>query len=263
MDLILWAGRIMLCALLLAPTVVSAGYPLASEEPETQGKGAVMVESNVNYLKDNEFTSTAVPLAITVGINDAMDVGVELPYLWLRPSGATGEPQSGFGDILLKFKHRFFERDVKNDKGEKSEYELGYMVTVSQPTGREELGLGAGKDRWSARLLGFTEGETVEIIANVGYDSSGKAIRRGDFVFDYAVSGSIAVEYARSKPWEPVAELVVVRVKSGDGYERLVTALAGMEYEPSESFYLAAAVRVGLNEQSEDYALLAGFGYKF
>jgi hypothetical protein len=248
---------------LLAPALASAGYPLASEEPETQGKGAVMFESNVNYLKDNEFRSTAVPLAITMGINETMDLGVEMPYLWLRPSGATGQPQSGFGDVLLKFKHRFYGGDIKNDKGEKSEYELGYMVTLSQPTGREELGLGAGTERWSARLLGFTEGESVEIIANMGYDSSGRALRRGNFSFDYAVSGSIAVEYARSKPWEPVAELAVVRVKGVDGYERIVTALVGMEYEPSESFYVAAAVRVGLNEQSEDYALLAGFGYKF
>jgi hypothetical protein len=253
----------VLCALLLAPALASAGYPLASEEPETQGKGAVMVESNVNYLKDNEFKSTAVPLAITMGINETMDLGVELPYLWLRPSGATGQPESGFGDAILKFKHRFYEEEMKTDKGEKTEYALGYMVSFSQPTGREELGLGAGKERWGARLLGFTEGESVEIISNLGYDSSGRALRRGDFVFDYAVSGSIAVEYARSKPWEPVAELAVVRAKGEDGYERIVTALAGMEYEPSESFYAAVAVRVGLNEKSEDYALLAGFGYKF
>ena len=262
MDLIRRAW-IVLCALLLAPAIVSAGYPLAGEEPETQGKGAVMVESNVNYLKDNEFRSTVVPLAVTMGINDTMDVGVEMPYLWLRPSGATGQPQSGFGDVFFKFKHRFYEGHIKNDKGEKTEYALGYMVSFGQPTGREELGLGTGTERWSARLLGFTEGEYVEIIANLGYDSSGKALRRGDFVFDYAVSGSIAVEYARSKPWEPVAELAVVRVKGEDGYERIVTALVGMEYEPSESFYAAAALRVGLNAQSEDYALLAGFGYKF
>jgi hypothetical protein len=263
MDLIPLAGRIVLCALLLAPALASAGYPLASEEPETQGKGAVMVESNVNYLKDNEFKSTVAPLAVTLGINDTMDLGVEMPYLWLRPSGATGQPQSGFGDVFFKFKHRFYEEEKRNDEGGKSEYALGYMVSFSQPTGREELGLGAGTERWAVRLLGLREGESVEVIANLGFESSGRALMRGNFVFDYAVFGSIAVEYEGSKPWEPVAELVVIRVKGEDGYERIATAVVGMIYEPSESFYVAAAVRVGLNEQSEDYALQAGFGYKF
>jgi hypothetical protein len=52
-------------------------------------------------------------------------------------------------------------------------------------------------------------------------------------------------------------------VKRAEGYERLVSALAGVMYEPSEKYYIDTGVRVGLNDQSEDYAFLAGFGYKF
>jgi hypothetical protein len=107
------------------------------------------------------------------------------------------------------------------------------------------------------------ERESTEFNANLGYDSSGKALRRGNFVFDYALSLSVAAKYERPKPWEPVMELMVIRVKGADGYERLASALVGIIYEPSERYYIDAGVRIGLTERSEDYGLLAGFGYKF
>jgi phage-related protein len=240
-----------------------AMHPLVTDDPGTQGKGAVLVESNISYLKDNEFRSTVVPIALTVGISETMDAGVESPYLFLRPSAATGNPESGFSDVNVKFKHRIYEREKKNGEHEQSERSLAYQVAYSQPSGSEEKGLGAGTARWSVRLMGTTEGESTEVSANLGYDSSGKALRRGNFFFDYAASLSVAAKYERPKPWEPVVELSVVRVKGGDGYERLASALAGIIYEPSDQYYVDAGIRIGLNERSEDYALLAGFGYKF
>jgi len=74
---------------------------------------------------------------------------------------------------------------------------------------------------------------------------------------------SVAAKYERPKPWEPVVELVVIRAKGPDAVTRIATVLVGLIYEPSEKFYIDGGVRAGLNERSEDYALLAGFGYKF
>ena len=261
MRLCRFAAALVVSLCLAAPAL--ATHPLVTDDTGTQGTGAVLVESSFNYLKDNGFRSTVVPLTLTAGISETMDVAVELPYLWLRPSAATGQPQNGFSDVLFKFKHRFYEQGEDKGGPEEAERSLAYVLGFSQPTGREDLGLGAGRPRWSARLLGSTALDPVEIIANLGYDSEGKALRRGNVVFDYAVSLSVAVEYERTEPWEPVVELAVVRVKGADGYERIATALAGIIYEPSEQFYADAGVRVGLNERSEDYALLAGFGYKF
>jgi hypothetical protein len=248
---------------LAMPGAAPATHPLVTDDTGTQGPGGVLIESSVNYLKDNEYRSTVVPLALTAGIGKAMDVAIELPYLWLRPSAVTGQPESGLSDVLFKFKHRFYEQGEDKGGPEEAERSLAYVLGFSQPTGNEEEGLGAGRPRWSARLIGSTALDPVEIIANLGYDTEGKALRRGNIVFDYAVSLSVAVEYEKTEPWEPVVELAVVRVKAEDGYERFASALAGIIYEPSEQFYVDAGVRVGLNERSEDYALLAGFGYKF
>src|SRR5512137_1449945 len=181
-------GYLLLCIALLSPVVAWAMHPLITDDTGTQGKGAVLVESSVNYLKDNQFRSTVAPLALTAGINDTMDAGVELPYLLLRPSAATGQPQSGFSDVNFKFKHRFYEREKKDGEHDHSERSLAYQVAYSQPTGREDLGLGTGTARVSARLLGTTEWESTELNANIGYESSGKALRRGNFAFDYALS---------------------------------------------------------------------------
>ena len=240
-----------------------ATHPLLGEDTGTQGPGRVLVESNVNYLKDNEFKSTAVPVALTAGVGENIDAAVEMPYLLLHPSPVTGRDESGFSDVVFKFKHRFFEREKKNGEKEQFEQSLAYQVLYLQPTGDEEKGLGAGSSRWGARLISTSEWETVEINANVGYESSGKALRRGNVSFDNALLFSIAAEYERVKPWEPVVELAVIRVKEPAGHSRIVTALFGMIYEPSEEFYVDAGVRIGLNSTSEDYALLAGFGYKF
>ncbi|NTW57668.1 MAG: transporter [Nitrospirae bacterium] len=250
-------------AMVLIPAAAWAMHPLFTDDTGTQGPGAVLVESNVNYLKDNEFRSTVVPLAVTAGIGEAIDIGVEVPYLWLRPSAVTGQPQSGFSDVVFRCKHRFYEQEKKSGGHEQFEQSLAYQLFYAQPSGEEEKGLGAGTSRWGARMISTTEWESVEINANLGYESSGRALRRGNFTFDHAVLLSVAAEYERSKPWEPVVELAVIRVKEPDTLTRIVTALIGLIYEPSEKFYVDAGVRVGLNDTSEDYALLAGFGYKF
>jgi hypothetical protein len=263
MALMRTVWKFALCMFLLVPGMGWAMHPLITDDTGTQGKGAVLVESNVNYMKDNEFRSTVVPIALTAGINETMDVGVEFPYLLLRPSAATGQPESGFSDVIFKFKHRFYEQEKKDGEHDQTERSLAYQIAFIQPNGREDLGLGSGTARLSARLLGTTEWESTEISANLGYESSGKALRRGNFTFDHAVALSIAAKYERTKPWEPVVELAVIRVKETDVYSRIANALVGMIYEPSEHFYVDAGVRVGLNSNSEDYGLLAGFGYKF
>jgi hypothetical protein len=240
-----------------------AMHPLFSDDTGTQGPGGVLVESSVNYLKDNEFKSTVVPVAVTVGIGETMDAAVEMPYLSLHPSTATGNNESGLSDVFFRFKHRFYEQEKKSGGRDQFEQSLAYQVAFSQPTGSEEKGLGAGTARWGGRLISTTEWESVEINANLGYESSSKALRRGNFSFDHAVAMSIAAKYERLKPWEPVVELAVIRVKVPDTFTRIATALVGLIYEPSEDFYVDAGIRIGLNANSEDYGLLAGFGYKF
>jgi len=249
--IVLWSG------------LASATHPLFADDTGTQGAGHVLIESSINYLKDNEFRSTALPVAITAGIGETMDAAVEVPYLWLHPSPVTGTDESGFSDVIFRFKHRFYEQEKKSGEHEQLERSLAYQVAFTQPTGKEEKGLGAGTSRWAARIISTTEWEPVELNANLIYESSGRALRRGNFSFDNAVSLTVAVEYERVKPWEPVVELAVVRVKQPAGYSRIVNALFGLIYEPTEEFYVDAGVRVGLNSDSEDYALLAGFGYKF
>jgi len=254
-----------LCAahIILAHTLAWATHPLISDDAGTQGPGGVLIESNVNYLKDNEFKSIAVPVAITAGIGETVDISVEMSYLRLHPSPATGNNEGGPSDAVVKFKQRFFEREQGREEQGNVEQSLAYQILYSQPSGNEQKGLGAGASRWGARLIGTTEGESVEFNANLGYDSSGKALRRGDLSFDDAVFLSIAAKYERPRPWEPVVEFAVFRVKEPGGITRIAQALVGLIYEPSERYYVDAGTRIGLNDSSEDYALLAGFGYKF
>ena len=192
-----------------------------------------------------------------------MDGAVEMPYLRLQPSPATGSDESGLSDVVFKFKHRFSEQMKKEGAKDRIEQSFAYQVLFSQPTGDENKGLGAGTARWGGRLISTTEWEDVEVNATLGYDSSGKALRRGNFTFDHAVLMSISAKYERPKPWEPVIEFAAVRAKDTDAYTRIMNMLVGLIYEPSEKWYVDAGARIGLNDHAEDYGLLAGFGYAF
>ncbi len=255
--------KIVFCAALLVPGPTWAAHPLITDDSGTQGPGGVLVESNVNYLKDNQFKSTTVPVNVTAGIGETIDLEMDAPYLWLNPSPSTGSSESGFGDVLFKFKHRFIEREQKDGEGGRLEQSFAYQILYSQPTGNEERGLGAGTAWWGVRMISTTEWNTVEIDANVVYESSGKALRLGNFTFDDAVIVSIAAKFEQRRPWEPVVELAATRASGTDGVTRIVTGLVGLMYEPSEKYYIDAGVLVGLNRDSPDYGLLAGFGYKF
>ena len=158
----------ILGASILLAVQAFAAHPLITDDTGTQGKGAVLIESSINYLKDNEFRSTVVPLGLTAGISETMDVGVELPYLLLRPSAVTGQPERGFSDVNFKFKHRFYEQEKKDGEHGQAERSLAYQVAFIQPSGSEEKGLGAGITRWNARLMGTTEWEATEVSASVG-----------------------------------------------------------------------------------------------
>jgi Putative MetA-pathway of phenol degradation len=253
----------LVVVLLLSSGIAFALHPLVSDDTGTQGPGGVLIESSVNYLKDGGYASTALPVAVTAGIGETMDLAVELPYLLLSPSPVTGADESGFSDAIFRFKHRFFEQERKQDGRERYERSLAYQVAYSPPTGSEEKGLGTGTARWGARLIGTAEWDAVEINANLGYESSGRTLRRGNFSFDNAVLLSVAAKYERPRPWEPVVELAAVQTKGTDVRTRIATVLFGLIFEPSENLYIDAGVRAGLNSRSEDYALLAGFGYKF
>lgn len=259
-----WFTRcIVLCAVLLTHLPAWGMHPLVGEDTGTQGPGGVLAEGSINYLKYNEFKSTAIPVALTVGIGETMDAAVEVPYLRLQPSPVTGANESGLSDVGFKFKHRFYEKERKESAKEQFEQSFAYQLLYSKPTGDENKGLGAGTARWGVRLVSTTEWEPLEVNVNLGYDSSGKALRRGNFTFDHALLMSASAKYERTKPWEPVIELAVVRVKETDATARILNMLVGLIYEPSDKYYIDAGIRLGLNDQAEDHGLLAGFGYKF
>ena len=137
---------IMILAVITPPA--KAMHPLFTDDTGTQGPGSVLVESNISYLKDNEFEPTVVPVAVTVGIRETMDAAVEMPRLSLRPSTATGNNESGLSDVYFRFKHWFYEQEKKSRGRDQVEQSLAYHVAFIQPTGSEEKGLGAGTSRW-------------------------------------------------------------------------------------------------------------------
>jgi hypothetical protein len=71
-----------------------------------------------------------------------------------------GEVAQGRGDATLSLKWRFHDKDG---------FSLALKPDLLLPTGRDELGLGAGRVRWAANLAGAYEAGKLEFRAHIGY----------------------------------------------------------------------------------------------
>ncbi len=261
------AGCILaILILVLAPMPVWAIHPFVVEETNTQGTGNFRFELNGDYTKwrnaDNKMTNATG--IFTAGTGDNTDLTLEVPYLMLNPSPVTDKNEQGIGDALLKAKYKLYENEVKQS--------LGLQIYTSLPTGDRETGLGTSKLLVGIQVIDQQECRNNIIRVSAGLETLGWELRGWNFAEHYALRYGIALEhkytesfrllselageYRRwfNKPYEPVPD---------EKYTQPATFMAGFRYDLSRSWYIDLAGRAGLNEDAEDYSLLAGMAWKF
>jgi len=252
--------------LILAPLPVWAAHPFTVEETDTQGKGNFRFELNGEYTKyrDGSYKVTDFSGIFTVGTNDDTDLTLEVPYLILNPSQATGQNEQGFGDPLLKVKYRLYENEVKQS--------MGLQIYTSLPIGDTDTGLGTSKLLMGIQVIDQQECRSNIIRVSIGLETLGWSLRGWNFAEHYALRYGIALEHkftesfrllselagesrrSFNKPYEPVPE---------EKYTQPATFMAGFRYDLSKSWYVDLAGRAGLNKDAEDYSALAGTAWKF
>jgi hypothetical protein len=111
--------------------------------------------------------------------------------------------------------------------------------------------------------MGTEEWDRVRLHVNAGCGSPGPALEKGDATSAYVIFYGIAAEYKLGAPLLFVSELYAETSKEAGTFSRPQFALAGVIYEMSDSWYVDAGVRAGLNKDAEDYTVRAGVGYAF
>lgn len=252
--MVYYLRAVFLISVLLFPIAASAGHPLGIEDTATEGKGNFLLELTGDYLKSNEFKTTKWTGIITAGTGEHTDVSLEVPYLLLHQNLAD-QDVSGKGDLRLKTKGRIFENEVKQS--------MAYLVFVDLPTGDAAKGLGTNNVVWGVKLVDSQECRNCIFHVNLGYEVFGRNLKKTRVEENYAVTFGFAAGHRFTNSFRVYTQVAgEIRKEQGRNLKPF-TLLGGIVYDITRSWYVDLGARAGLNKDAEDYAVLAGTGWRF
>jgi hypothetical protein len=144
-------------------------------------------------------SSRQAAVGLTYGAVDSLDLGVELPYVWLEDLSSQPSSGEGAADVSLAAKWRFYGSD-------RSRLGMAFLPTLTIPTGRESTSgrLGPGEGVWAAQgavALVADLKERLGLNLDVGYGSLLSATSGGrastiriDAAMGYQVSSHLSPE---------------------------------------------------------------------
>lgn len=222
-----------------------ASHPLLTDDTNVLGKGVWEFELHGEGARRNRSDGTSetteVLAKLGYGVAPTLDVEVELPYV---REVVDGEVISGRADTAVAAKWRFYDAD-----GVSMAVKPGLLL----PTGRDEVGLGAGRVRWGASLLAAYEVSAIEFLGHVAYVHNRNDI--GERVDLWHLSA--ALRWSASERLKLVVD--VARESSPDPTTRPVDELVfGFTYAPRPDIDIGFGLKYGLNDVADDRGVRAG-----
>jgi hypothetical protein len=223
-----------------------ASHPLLTDDTDVLGAGVWEFELHGERASrdasEGSTRTTEVVTKLAYGLGETLDVEVELPYLRETIDGAV---TSGWGDTALAAKWRFYQ--------EEGGFSMALKPTLLLPTGRDEPGLGAGKTRWGASLLGAYERGNMELIGHVAYVHNRNEIGERRDLWHL----SAALRWALSERLKLIAD--VARESNPDPMARALDELVfGLTYALRPQVDLGIGLKYGLSEPADDRGVRAG-----
>lgn len=250
------AGVILLLlgSLSLPPGAVpaQAGHPLETDSPETEGRGTIEAEFNVDRAngKDGGHT-TLLYNNDTLGLAPTLDLILVLPYLFDQADSSTPTVR-GMSDIAVALKYRFLDQ-----KG--SVPGMAFSAGAFLPTGDYQQGLGNGRASGLFTAIAGWEHGDAGVYGNLRYLLQGRPIgspETHDRIVA-SVAGSV-----------PVTERLValgeyVWDDRTDGGRPRSEIAAGGSVEVSENLSVNGGIRWGTTSSSSNVIYQMGVTYEF
>lgn len=240
-----------LAGALLHPADVRASHPLITEDTGVLGRDVWQLEVHGERSRDREGEVTTRGIdssaVLSYGITQQADVQVELPYLREETDGAVVQ---GRGDASISMKWRFFERNGLS---------LVAKPDLHLATGRDELGLGAGRARWGANFVAGYALDGLELLGHAGYLRNRNALGERRSLWHT----SIAALYAATEKLRLVLDLGRDTNPDADSRRALREIVLGLIYAPRAEVDIGLGVKRGLSDTADDRSLLAGVKFRF
>ena len=156
--------RALGCIMLLACVEAAfAAHPFITDDPKTQGKGNFELQLGTQFIRtgDDGATLSAFQFSpqLSYGVVDSVDLQIRPNYNVAFSTGVDPQRASGFGDVFVGVKWRFFEE---------GEWSGAVGAGSGFPVGNAGRGLDAGQSTPFAYLIGMYATEKIQIQSAVG-----------------------------------------------------------------------------------------------
>lgn len=105
----LYLSILVFIILILITNLTFAHEPVFSLGPETIYKGGIGIETEIEYEKSGSEGKTVLHEEIIYGIRENFSLTIGLPFILQKKEN--GSTSSGFGDMTLRGKFRFYKKD--------------------------------------------------------------------------------------------------------------------------------------------------------
>lgn len=231
-----------------------AYHPLITDDTGTQGKGRYQYEFQLEYGYDREEGIKTEELSLnntlTYGLTDNLDIGIGAPYIYWKEEDGESIDESGFSDIELGLKYRFYEL-----KG----FKAAIKPSITIPSGDEKRGLGSGRVTGRLFLILDKEFEDFTLFFNAGYIRNENSVDERKNLWHLSLAG----EYRIKEELKIVGNIGMEKAPDKTADEELAFLIGGAVYSLSEVFDLSGGIKAGLTKTETDLSLMAGITWRF
>jgi hypothetical protein len=239
--------RVALVALLvLCSSPALASHPLVTEDTGVLEERVWQLELHGGRARDSRdgvaTRSTEVSAVLGYGVAARTELQVELPYV---REVTDGEVVKGRGDAVLAAKWRFLERGPLS---------MVLKPELVLPTGRDELGLGAGRAQWGVNLAAAYELGRLETIAHVGYRRNRNVLGEREGLWHR----SLALLWSATGKLRLVLDFALDTHPDPGPRAHERVWVYGATYALRDHIDLGLGIKKGLNAEADDRTLVAG-----
>jgi len=224
---------------------VFAARPLATDDAGTVEKGAFEGEFGVEYVKasDNE---TNLSVVIKTGILDNLDLGVEIPYLFIDSKEESDT--DGLSDVCICMKLNILnEHSVFPD--------TALTFNYKSDSGNDRKALGTGRPGFDLTAVFSKSFDPLTCHLNIGYSF------RKDFDNEDnkdAFTYGFAVEYPLNDTINLVGEITGETELEGEFNDNSCGALIGFNYAFNDMVTFDLGVATAISRAEPDLKVTAG-----
>ncbi len=225
--------------------------PLSTNDAGTVERGHFEVECGYEYAKGDADEENSLSFAVTCGIAQNLDLGVEVPYRFIDFD--EGDDVDGIGDVEFTTKYTL----VKETEDHPA---FAMSFGVKSETGDETKGLGTGEIDYSINGILTKKINKITTHLNCGYTFVGEP--DGEDVDDL-MSYAVAVEYPLGEKLNILGEIAGETDFNGNFDNNACSGLFGINHCLNEDIVIDYGFGFGISDASPDYTITSGMTIYF